>query len=108
APVRGRRLTRPPSVPTISLIDETKPEHGPAGVSAMRLAHDDVGQGPVVVLLHGFPLDRTMWSGQAAALRSSYRLILPDLRGHGASDAPEGMYTMDVMADDVVALLDEL
>jgi pimeloyl-ACP methyl ester carboxylesterase len=74
----------------------------------MRLALSDLGQGPVVVLLHGFPFDRSMWTALIDALRSTCRVIAPDLRGHGESDAPEGVYTMDAMADDVVETLDEL
>ena len=74
----------------------------------MILAFDDVGPGPVVVLIHGFPLDRSMWSHQRSSLGSIYRLILPDLRGHGSSAAPEGTYTVDAMADDVLELLDAL
>jgi 3-oxoadipate enol-lactonase len=75
---------------------------------AMRLARDDRGQGPVVVLLHGFPLDRSMWSEQASALEAGYRLIVPDLRGHGESPLPDGGYSMDEMADDVLETLDSL
>jgi pimeloyl-ACP methyl ester carboxylesterase len=74
----------------------------------MKLAHDDGGSGPVVVLLHGFPLSRAMWQHQRKAIESTHRLIAPDLRGHGESAAPEGVYSMDAMADDVVELLDEL
>jgi 3-oxoadipate enol-lactonase len=74
----------------------------------MRLAYEDHGSGPVVVLLHGFPLSRKMWSAQVASLSHSNRVIVLDLRGHGDSPAPEGVYTMDAMADDVVALLDSL
>jgi len=74
----------------------------------MLLAYDDHGPGPVVLLLHGFPLNRSLWGHQVGAVGSQYRLILPDLRGHGASAAPEGVYTMDAMADDVVELLDVL
>lgn len=74
----------------------------------MLLAYDDHGPGPVVLLLHGFPLNRSLWEHQVGAVGSRYRLILPDLRGHGESAAPEGVYTMDVMADDVVELLDAL
>lgn len=74
----------------------------------MLLAFDDVGPGPVVVLIHGFPLDRTMWSFQRSSIGSIYRLILPDLRGHGTSAAPDGIYTVDEMADDVLELLDAL
>lgn len=74
----------------------------------MLLAYEDHGPGPVVVLLHGFPFDRTMWSGQLADVGSIYRLITPDLRGHGESAAPEGIYTMEEMADDVAETLDAL
>jgi 3-oxoadipate enol-lactonase len=74
----------------------------------MRLAYSDSRNDPAVVLLHGFPLDRTMWVEQVKALGRAYRVITPDLRGHGASPAPEGVYTMDEMADDVIELLDEL
>jgi pimeloyl-ACP methyl ester carboxylesterase len=74
----------------------------------MLLAYDDHGPGPVVVLLHGFPLNRSIWEHQAAGVGSRYRLILPDLRGQGGSAAPPGDYTMDGMADDVMELLDAL
>ncbi len=74
----------------------------------MRLAYSDDGPGPVVVLLHGFPLSRAMWDEQVSGIGSTYRIIAPDLRGHGESPAPEGVYTMDEMADDVVELLDTL
>ncbi len=75
----------------------------------MLLDFGDDGPGHVVVLLHGFPLDRTMWSGQIGEIGEAYRLITPDLRGHGRSAAPpERVYTMDAMADDVIETLDAL
>jgi len=74
----------------------------------MRLAYSDDGPGPAVVLLHGFPLSRAMWVEQLSGIGSIYRGSAPDLRGHGESPAPEGVYTMDEMADDVVELLDSL
>lgn len=74
----------------------------------MRLAYTDEGPGPVVVLLHGFPLSRAMWEPQLTGIGSIYRIIAPDLRGHGDSPAPEGVYTMDEMADDVTELLETL
>ncbi len=74
----------------------------------MQLAFDDDGPGPVLVLLHGFPLDRSMWSHQQSSVGSIYRVIAPDLRGHGHSAAPDGIYTVDAMADDVIELLDGL
>jgi 3-oxoadipate enol-lactonase len=71
------------------------------------LAHTDVGRGLPVVLLHAFPLNRSMWEPQIAALLGECRCIAPDLRGVG--DSPRsGPYTMDRYADDVAALLDAL
>lgn len=80
----------------------------------MQLAYTDTGatatagSSRVLVLLHGFPLSREMWVEQIKALGGSYRIITPDLRGHGQSAAPEGAYTMEEMADDVIELLDRL
>jgi pimeloyl-ACP methyl ester carboxylesterase len=74
----------------------------------MRLAYTDEGPGSVVVLLHGFPLSRAMWAPQVTGIGSIFRIIAPDLRGHGDSPAPEGVYTMDEMADDVIEVLNTL
>lgn len=74
----------------------------------MLLAYTDQGTGPVVVLLHGFPLSRAMWDAQVRTLAASHRVLAPDLRGHGESPAPDGVYTMEQMADDVAELLDRL
>lgn len=74
----------------------------------MLLAFSDEGAGPAVVLLHGFPLNRSMWDAQVPALVGTHRVIRPDLRGHGESPAPDAVYTMDLMADDVVEMLDGL
>ena len=71
------------------------------------LAHDDAGDGPAVVLIHGHPFDRTMWTGTVDALRGEFRVIAPDLRGYGASPAVPRV-TMRDLADDVEALLDAL
>jgi 3-oxoadipate enol-lactonase len=74
----------------------------------MLLALDDIGPGPVVVLLHGFPMDRSIWKNQTAEIGLTYRIIAPDLRGQGASPAPDGTYAVDLLADDVIDLLDAL
>ena len=63
-------------------------------------------RGPPVVLLHGFPLHGGMWVGQREALAGRWRLIVPDLRGHGASDVGDGQYAMDFLADDLFAVLE--
>ncbi|HEX9918204.1 MAG TPA: alpha/beta fold hydrolase, partial [Pyrinomonadaceae bacterium] len=61
-----------------------------------------------IVLLHGFPFNRTLWREQAAALGKHYRVITVDLRGHGETDATRDPATMEEMAEDVAALLGEL
>ncbi len=77
-------------------------------INGITLAYEDRGVGLPVVFLHAFPLNRTMWAGQQAALSSRYRTIAIDLRGHGESDAPLWYYSLDQAADDVRALLDHL
>lgn len=73
-----------------------------------EIAYEDVGRGEAVVLLHGFVFDRSMWREQAAELADRFRFITPDLRGHGESAVGRGPATMEEMAADVAALLDEL
>ena len=77
-------------------------------VDDIQLAYTDAGLGLPVVLLHGYPFNRTLWNEQVAALSNSYRVITPDLRGHGESGASPGAATMNRMAQDVAALLDHL
>jgi len=64
------------------------------------------GNGPPVVLLHPFPCHHEFWYPVATALDSRYRLILPDLRGHGDSDIGEGPALMPKHASDVARVLD--
>lgn len=80
-----------------------------ARVRGIEMAYDDVGSGPPVVLLHGYPFNRSMWREQAEFLSESHRVITPDLRGLGETSARMGgTATMKEMAEDVAALLDEL
>ena len=76
-------------------------------VNGVRLACDDVGEGPAILFIHGFMFDRTVWRSQVAAFER-WRRIAPDLRGHGLSEAPERDYGMATYADDLAALLDAL
>ncbi|HEX8117533.1 MAG TPA: alpha/beta fold hydrolase [Pyrinomonadaceae bacterium] len=81
---------------------------GLARVRGIEMAYDDTGGGgAALVLLHGFPFDRSMWRGQAEALGREFRVIAPDLRGLGETTS-DGDVTIEGMADDVAALLDEL
>jgi len=69
-------------------------------MGGMDLDATDAGSGFPVILLHGFPLDRSIWGP-----RGPFRFILPDLRGHGATPAADSA-TMDDQARDVLELMD--
>jgi 3-oxoadipate enol-lactonase len=81
-----------------------------AQVNGLRLAYHDRGREHerVLLLVHGFPLDRRLWGAQVGALATMTRVITPDLRGHGKSQNVPGPFTMDQHADDLAALLDRL
>ncbi len=71
----------------------------------VQLAYDDVGSGECVVLVHGHPFDRTLWEPQLAALRGSFRVLAPDLRGFGRSPVTPGRVLMREYATDIEELL---
>lgn len=77
-------------------------------VGSLTIAYEEQGEGEVLVLLHGFCGSSSYWENVAPLLADSFRVIMPDLRGHGASDAPLGAYTIEQMADDVALLLEAL
>ncbi len=84
-----------------------------AGRDGRELAYRETGDGRPLVLLHGFAATGRQWldHGPAAALAAAgYRVILPDLRGHGDSSRPHdpACYPPDVLADDGLALIDGL
>jgi pimeloyl-ACP methyl ester carboxylesterase len=79
-----------------------------AQVNGIKLHYEDHGQGKAVLLVHAFPLAGAMWQQQVAALKGQYRLIVPDMRGFGASEGTPGPTTMETFADDLAALLDTL
>ena len=63
---------------------------------------------PVVTLSHSLATDLSMWNPQMAVLKSGYRVLRYDTRGHGGTDAPEGPYTLEQLAEDAKALLQAL
>jgi pimeloyl-ACP methyl ester carboxylesterase len=83
-----------------------------AAISTIELAYIDRGTGPPVLLVHGFPLDHTMWSAQIDAIAARSRVIAPDLRGFGQSTLgsadPRAGVSMEQYADDLAELLDIL
>jgi|SRR5580658_1154116 3-oxoadipate enol-lactonase len=72
-----------------------------------EIAYWTLGDGPPVVLLHPFPANHEFWLPVAEALCTRYRVILPDLRGHGESGAGEGPATMEKHAADLARVMDD-
>ncbi len=81
-----------------------------AFINGTNLAYSDHGAGLPVIFLHAFPLNRGMWDGDIAVLLSEqrYRLVSLDWRGFGESDIPNDISTMELFADDVAGLMDQL
>ncbi|HXE45541.1 MAG TPA: alpha/beta hydrolase [Conexibacter sp.] len=84
--------------------------HRDVRVGGLRfhVAEGGSGDGPPIVLLHGWPQHWFMWRDVLPALAAERRVIAPDLRGLGWSDAPRSGYRKQELADDVLALLSEL
>jgi len=74
----------------------------------LRVHVAEAGEGPPLLLLHGWPQHWWMWKGVIPALAESHRVICADLRGHGWTDAPPWGYEKERLASDVLALLDAL
>lgn len=63
---------------------------------------------PVVVLSHSLSSNLLMWNPQMDALNPYFQVLRYDTRGHGGTDAPSGSYTLELLAEDAVGLLDAL
>jgi 3-oxoadipate enol-lactonase len=104
----GRPLAVPPE---LSEYMHARPDSGEnvqrLMVHGVNLAVEVRGEGPAILFVHGYPLDRTIWRDQVEAL-DGFQRIVPDLRGMGDSDAPDLGYGMSIYAADLAALLDAL
>jgi pimeloyl-ACP methyl ester carboxylesterase len=77
-------------------------------VNDLEMAYRTMGAGESLLLLHGFGGCGMAWTPLAERLAAHYRLIIPDLRGHGGTTNPRAVFTHRQAAEDVVALLDTL
>ena len=77
-------------------------------VNGISIAYERHGKGLPLVLLHGYPLDHSIWKPLVARLEGYFDLILPDLRGFGESETIGTSYAMSDYAADVAGLLDRL
>jgi 3-oxoadipate enol-lactonase len=76
-----------------------------AMTNGIKIHYEIEGSGPWLVLSHSLACSVGMWDEQLEALRSRYRVLRFDTRGHGDSEAPSGGYTLSQMADDLHGLL---
>jgi pimeloyl-ACP methyl ester carboxylesterase len=80
-------------------------------VNGLNMHYVTAGEGPPVILLHGFPDTHQIWRRQIPDLAAAgLRVIAPDLRGYGKTDMPQdvGAYAVSFLADDVLRLMDAL
>lgn len=77
-------------------------------VNGVEIEFDEKGSGAAVLLIHGFPFNRSIWTRQFDTLSKSFRVIAPDLRGFGKSAVPQGPLAMEDYANDILALMDRL
>ena len=83
-------------------------EHRWTTVNGFRMHYAEAGEGDPVVLVHGWPQHWWAWRHQIPALAERYRVIVPDLRGYGWSEAPRSGYEKAQFAADVLALMNDL
>lgn len=77
-------------------------------IRGIQLHYEDQGTGSPIVFVHGHPFDHTMWRYQVPRFSADHRLIMPDLRGYGRTEAATDRTLMDEMALDILHLLETL
>lgn len=94
-----------PSVARADIWDEV--EHGFADSDGVNIHYASVGEGPLVIMIHGFPDFWYSWREQMAALKGDYKVVAIDQRGYNRSDKPEGeeQYAMPLLIADVAAVI---
>jgi 3-oxoadipate enol-lactonase len=77
-------------------------------MKSVKLFYKEFGNGQPIIFLHGYPLDHSIWMPLIPLLETNARLIMPDLRGHGQSPAPNGVYSMELLSADILSLMNDL
>jgi len=90
------------------LLAQPGREAGKVPINGFEMYYEVIGEGDPVVLLHGFLETGSMFEPFVEDLSQHYRLIIPDLRGHGGSTNPSDDFTMRLSARDVFGLMDHL
>lgn len=97
-----RVMSQPPTLPGVRHVDVD------AGGLRIHVALAGADDAPPLLLLHGWPQSWWSWRGLIPQLAERFRVIAPDLRGHGWSEAPSGGYDKEQLATDMLAVLDAL
>lgn len=79
-------------------------------INKLEVSYTDEGpvDAPVIIFIHGFPLNKSMWDAQLELLKDEYRVIAYDVRGHGESEAGNDHFTIDLFANDLLNLMRKL
>ena len=98
------------AVPEAPVSHSVEIEHGYADNNGVRIHYAVAGEGPLVVMIHGFPDFWYSWRHQMDGLKDGYRVVAVDQRGYNLSDHPEGVenYDMSLLVSDVVAVIRHL
>ena len=97
--------------PDLRVDRQTKLHHRYADLPGLRMHYVEAGDGPLVIMLHGFPDFWYSWRHQIPAFaRAGYRVVAPDMRGYNLTDKPEGVaeYSIEHLTDDIAALIEHL
>jgi pimeloyl-ACP methyl ester carboxylesterase len=101
-------LATTPAPPEIAGAEQRTVTIDAHDVGALNVHLHEAGEGPPVLLLHGWPQDALCWRYVMPLLADRYRVIAPDMRGFGATDAPGRGYNGETLGADAIALLDAL
>lgn len=79
-------------------------------INGLLVSYNDVGpsDAPVVMLIHGFPLNKSMWDAQLEALQDEFRVIAYDIRGHGNSQSGTQDFSIELFVNDLLCLVETL
>jgi len=79
-------------------------------INNLFVSYTDEGQegSPVILFIHGFPFNKSMWKLQHEELKDNYRVISYDIRGHGNSGSGNEDFSIDLFANDLIGLMDAL
>ena len=79
-------------------------------VNNITVSYNDAGTdgAPAIIFIHGFPFNKSMWNGQIEALKTDYRVISYDVRGHGNSDLGVKDFSIELFGQDLILLMDAL